>query len=111
MKRSLQSSIVSSRQHLARSLSTAPTPTSSPSSSAYDDLDSTPEIQIPSPSVYPTKGTNVLEIQTNLSHLTLAHTLAVCKAVERKCGRVVDIQQHRASRRPLSLTDIQVMCG
>jgi type IV secretory pathway ATPase VirB11/archaellum biosynthesis ATPase len=79
------------RQTTLRSLATA----ARPALPDFEDEAGLPEIQIPSPGVYPKTGSNVLEIKSNLSYHTLAHTMAIVRAVEAKCGRVVDISQSR----------------
>lgn len=71
--------------------------TTRPSLPDFNDEPGLPELQIPSLGVYPPTGTNVLEIKSNLSYHTLAHTMAIVRAVESKCGRVVDISQPRVS--------------
>jgi hypothetical protein len=83
----------------ARSLATA----SRPARPNFDDEPGLPELQIPSPNVYPKTGSNVLEVRSNLPYHTLAHTLAIVRAVEVKCGRVIDIVQPRVSRDQLRL--------
>lgn len=81
------------RQPILRSLATA----ARPALPDFEDEAGLPELQIPSPGVYPKTGSNVLEIKSNLSYHTLAHTMAIVRAVEAKCGRVVDISQSRVS--------------
>jgi type IV secretory pathway ATPase VirB11/archaellum biosynthesis ATPase len=63
----------------------------------FDDEPGLPELEIPSPNVYPNNGSNVLEVKSNLPYHTLAHTLAIARAVEAKCGRVINIDQYRVS--------------
>ncbi|KAH8081414.1 hypothetical protein HD553DRAFT_351531 [Filobasidium floriforme] len=79
------------RQTTLRSLATA----ARPALPDFEDEAGLPELQIPSPGVYPKTGSNVLEIKSNLSYHTLAHTMAIVRAVEAKCGRVVNISQSR----------------
>ena len=93
--KSLRPTSSSLRRHGLRSLATAARPALLPD---LEDEPGLPELQIPSPGVYPRTGSNVLEIKSNLSYHTLAHTLAIVRAVESKCGRVVDISQPRVSR-------------
>ena len=79
-------------RHGTRSLATA-----RPLIPEFDDEPGLPELEIPSPNVYPKNGSNILEVKSNLPYHTLAHTLAIVRAVEAKCGRVINVNQYRVS--------------
>ena len=79
-------------RHSTRSLATA-----RPTIPEFDDEPGLPELEIPSPNVYPNNGSNILEVKSNLPYHTLAHTMAIVRAVEAKCGKVINVNQYRVS--------------
>lgn len=64
----------------------------------------TPYIAIPAAGLSPKQGTNRLRIFCHEGVASVAHTLAIVKAVEEKVGKVIDVHQRKVRKQKQSIS-------